>query len=592
MLLPARRATAVVSRPGPSWTASSLCGPWTRQRRYYFPGYRTGMSEREKEKIALYSGTGLRGGLKGYGTRDDLFVHGLRHAEGFAMSSEVARVCLGCDRYTRARNARLIMSNNIPDMASPAEKPYCIWYPDIATEGTYRELVRRYPDMRYQAGRACAVAGYKKLFDDLDLLPDVSIAEEARDNGHADIFEAIVAQPVRYAVMNDYTRSVDLQNPRPGACLNGDTAVRSSMNRHASPEEIEAASEYDFALKSWPDHYFDIQEDANVGISKWPWPGCSSLQAGDIDLLHQPLPRDLPPINKDILILMAAWDGNIDRYARLRRPVTVPNEVSAVVRGAYHHTPFARWLETCVDEIFPCDVNELVWQAIHARYIMNDDLSRIDSEVHGDKLPEFFWWPHIPRECTLRELAWRRPDLKHQVTLACIAGYYENLFLELSEGEKPTQQQWEAANVSLGEFYREYLKRRAIEEGIKFTPGRDFSRSLPGDRQWSKDYLRPDKELYTGDYSLSMGPELSNTPDDHSEDWDDWDAPEDNLLNYHMHLQLGAWQLLISATAAKRQEAKAKGGIFLYSQQEDRKRREEPPPQPKYPKIIEEKEED
>ncbi|KAK2038861.1 hypothetical protein LZ31DRAFT_559243 [Colletotrichum somersetense] len=548
------------------------------------------MRDCDKEDIAVYSGTAMRK-VPWVNISDDHLVHGIRHVEGFATYSEVTRYCLGRDRYTRARNARLIMSNTIPDMASPAEKPYCIWYPDVATEGTYRELVRRYPDMRYQAGRACAVAGYKKLYDDLDLVPDVSIAEEARDNGHADIFEAIVAQPVRYAVMNDYIRSMDLQNPRPGACLNGDTAVRSSMNRHASPEEIEAASEDDFALKSWPDHYFDIQEDANAGIRKWPWPGCSSLQAGDIDLLHQPLPRDLPPVNKDILILMAAWDGNIDRYARLRRPVTVHNEVSAVVRGAYHHTPFARWLEACVDEIFPCkDDNELVWQAIHARFIMNDDLSRIDSEVHGNKLPEFFWWPHCPHVCTLRELAWRRPDLKHQVTLACIAECHHQLFLELSEGEKPTQQQWEAANVSPYEFYREYLKRRAIEEGIKFKPGLDFSRSLPADGQWSKDYLRPDKELYRGDYSLELEPELSNRPDDHSEDWEDWDAAEGNLLNYHMHLQLGAWQRLISATAAKRQEAKARGGIFLYWLKEDHKRREGPPPQPKHPKIIEKKE--
>ncbi|KAK1855664.1 hypothetical protein CCHR01_01678 [Colletotrichum chrysophilum] len=35
--------------------------------------------------------------------------------------------------------------------------------------------------MRYQVGRACAVADYNKLYDELQLLPDVSIAEEAED---------------------------------------------------------------------------------------------------------------------------------------------------------------------------------------------------------------------------------------------------------------------------------------------------------------------------------------------------------------------------------------------------------------------------
>ncbi|KAK2012103.1 hypothetical protein LZ32DRAFT_678421 [Colletotrichum eremochloae] len=494
------------------------------------------MNERDREDLAVYSGTFLRQNQPVWGKSDDLFVHGLRHVEGFAMSSEVARLCLSSDLYARARNARLIMSNTIPDMPSQAEKPYCIWYPDVATEDTYREVVRRYPEMRYQAGRACA-------------------------------------------------------NPRPGACLNGDTAVRSSLQRHASFEEIEATSQDEFSLRRWPGHYFDIQEDSNAGPYKWPRPGCAVLQDDDINLLHEPLPRDLPPVNKDILILMAAWDGNIDRYARLRRPVTIPNEVSAVVRGAYHHTPFARWLETCVDEIFSCDYdNILVRQAFHARFIMNDDLSRIHSEVRGETLPEFFWWPHCPHEDTLRELAWRRPDLEHQVILACIAGNYRTLFLEVSDGAKPTQQQWEAAILSPNQFYREHLQQRSKEEGFELHQGVSFNLSegqaWPYESLWSKDYLRPNKELYRGYYALTLPSELVNTPDNHSEDWEEeWSPPEGNLLNYHMHLQLGAWQRLISATARMRQEAKAKGGIHLYSTDEDRKRRIKPPPQPKYPKT-------
>ncbi|KAJ0163182.1 hypothetical protein CTA2_3383 [Colletotrichum tanaceti] len=397
------------------------------------------MSERERKDLAVYSGTSLRPDTPewGYGDGDKFLVHETRHVKAFATSSEVT---------------------------------HCIWYPDVATEDTYREVVRRYPEMRYQVSRACAVAGYKTLLDELDLLPDVSIAEEARDNGHTDIFEAIVAQPVRYAVMNDYTRSVDLQNPRPGACLTGDAAVRSSLQPHATAEEVEAASKEESALRRWPDHYFDIQEDANAGISTWPYPGSASLRDGDIDLLHKPLPRDLPPLNKDILILMAAWDGNIDRYARLRRQVPIPNEITAVVRGAYHHTPFARWLETCVDEIFPRgNDNTTIRQAFHARFIMNDDLSRIDSEIHGETLPESFWWPHCPHEETLRELAWRQPNFKHQVTLACIARNYRHLFLKISNGMKPTQQQYDAATGSPNKFYREHIEQRAKDKGVQLS---------------------------------------------------------------------------------------------------------------------------
>lgn len=49
--------------------------------------------------------------------------------------------------FTRALNARSIMSNVIPAMSSPEEFPYCIWYPDTATENTYRELSLRYPSI-------------------------------------------------------------------------------------------------------------------------------------------------------------------------------------------------------------------------------------------------------------------------------------------------------------------------------------------------------------------------------------------------------------------------------------------------------------
>lgn len=56
--------------------------------------------------------------------------------------------------------------------------------------------------MRYQVGRACVVAGYSSLYFELDLLPDVSIAEEAaasQAQGSLDIFNHIMAQRSRLA---------------------------------------------------------------------------------------------------------------------------------------------------------------------------------------------------------------------------------------------------------------------------------------------------------------------------------------------------------------------------------------------------------
>ncbi|KAL2131373.1 hypothetical protein VTI74DRAFT_5184 [Chaetomium olivicolor] len=141
-------------------------------------------------------------------------------------------------RLTRRTNARLITSN----------------YPGLATKDTYRELARRYPALRYQVGRACTMASYTALYFELDLLPEVSIAEEARESGNdgsTAIFEHIMSQPTRYAVMDDYRRTVNLANPRAGACLNGDTAIS------PPPDKRNGDGDQHWI---WP-RYFDITEE-------------------------------------------------------------------------------------------------------------------------------------------------------------------------------------------------------------------------------------------------------------------------------------------------------------------------------------------
>ena len=228
--------------------------------------------------------------------------------------------------------------------------PYCIWYPDLATEETYRRLVIRYPHMRHHVGRACAVARYFGLYKELDLLPDLSIAEEARDNRHnigsRQILEGILAQPCRWIVMNDYNRCVDILNALFAVHgLNADTAVRSCLVQSELSEEACLGASFhgeshSDGLDSTSD-YFDITEDGNIksyieGMQDEAQ--ATPTNAEMTRLFWQPLTFDLPEGNKDLLILMAAYHGNIDRYHRLRRPKMLPAEPNCIIRGIYHNT--------------------------------------------------------------------------------------------------------------------------------------------------------------------------------------------------------------------------------------------------------------
>lgn len=149
-------------------------------------------------------------------------VRGIRYHDGFA--EELYGVL---PLFTRALNARKIMSNVVPDGLDDAQHvPYCIWHPQLASEKTYHEIAERHPHMRYSVGRACAVAGYAALLDSLNLLPEVHIAEEAREAGQSGIYDSIMNQPARYNVMNDYDLSTkDDKTVKELAHLNGDTAV-------------------------------------------------------------------------------------------------------------------------------------------------------------------------------------------------------------------------------------------------------------------------------------------------------------------------------------------------------------------------------
>jgi hypothetical protein len=392
-------------------------------------------------------------------------IRGIRHHIEFANSERVVALCGDAEspHWARARNARLIMSNVVPDsMEAPDQYPYCIWYPDIALEDTYRKVVAKYPDMRYQVARACAVAGYNQLYSELDVLPDVSVAEEARESPKGeDIYKLIMKQYPRYAVMNDYTRCINTHSPHHPAQLNADTAVHSTLDSTHSVDAVH-------------DPYFNITEDGGIDEMSQD-EGDDYLQSEEEVLLYSPLPLDLNTMNKNLFILMAAYTGNIDRYARLRRPTMIPGEWTCILRGIYHSPAYAKWWT-----LQPApNIGFQFHQAIHARCIMSNDLSRITADTPAHYLPYLIWYPQFPCEVTLRELVRRRPDMTPQVAHTCIVADYRELYdtldlVQVNPGEEGFGRE--------GRSYLATLYRQAEKLGRK-----DYLDDL--EKKGAKDYL-------------------------------------------------------------------------------------------------------
>lgn len=355
--------------------------------------------------------------------------------------------------------------------------------------------------MRYQIGRACAVGGYSKLYDELDLLPDPTIAEEARENtegptaaGAQRIYKQIMAAPTRYAVMNDYSRTVKLNDPRPGAFLNADTAVLSMVRRR-----FEVHQNYPSGGSMWKNpRYFDITEDQGIDEKDVEGPS-NRLTEQDAALLDSPLPFDLPTIRKDLLILMAAFEGNVDRYSRLRRPgQVVQHEMQCVLHGIYKSTSLAHWLERN-PEIIELLEEDYTWgepgqlkRAIWARRVMNNDIRRLldaHPPVPDNELPYCIWYPTMPDMWTLYKLAKARPAMRPQCARACIAGNMQKtyeLIMDMQDEAGSTVlvdlPLLEEANISTGrEFFESDLHRRGEQQHTPpgEVPYEDWTRNVP-----------------------------------------------------------------------------------------------------------------
>ncbi|KAI0805669.1 hypothetical protein GGR55DRAFT_654529 [Xylaria sp. FL0064] len=404
-------------------------------------------------------------------------IRGIRRDYNFAMRDDVKRLASVFPDIARARHARMIMSDKIPDFMGKEELPYCIWHPDFAKEDTYRTLASHYSHMEYVVGRACAAAGYDKLYQELRLLPDVSIAEEARESGTDGgnrIYDFIMKSPVRYAILNDFGPLLhnfgQSKNPadyRP-AFLNGDTVVNWLLD--------------DRSDTPWkPTHRFaDIEEDMHANNE--PFNLTVELHEDEIKLLYTPLPQDLPTVKKTLLVQMAAYEGNIDRYARLAVPERTmnPRELLCVIRGIYHHTMFACWWAAEIQRNTPRAQNaaktklgnksylDKIKRAISARRIMVNDLRQFDQGwKEGEPQPYFIWWPLKPTSATVARLAQKVPTMQEQAAVAAICCNYEDVYRDIQP--VPNDVLWFAALKSGNLFYRQDLERKAMGMEICLT---------------------------------------------------------------------------------------------------------------------------
>ncbi|KAK7427574.1 hypothetical protein QQZ08_005849 [Neonectria magnoliae] len=385
------------------------------------------------------------------------------------------------------------MSNRIPTgMDTLEQTPYCFWYPDIPSEDTLRQLLRHNSgkSMAYQVGRACAAGGYASLYKQLDLLPDASIADEARDSrasGSKEIYDSIVQQPCRYAIMDDYSRIVR-DTPIPMAFLNGNTCTRSTLSR----KKVIYNDCIDSSHLLEP--VLDISEDWNLDVDGVPV-NLQPISQETLSLLYSPLPLDLPNVDKDVLILMAAWSGNMDRYTRLRRERMVPGERECVVRGIYHHTFFAKWCHLNLDSTF--------YKHVHARFLMNNDLSWVTDLTPDDQLPEIIWHPNLAKVTTYQELHRRKPVMEEQVAVALARGGWFWQFSELNPA--PTAKLWDVASTRVDTRFAEFLDKKESEMQDTDVDPEDFQpdNCLSGETYViSSEYMSQDHALLYRELSL------------------------------------------------------------------------------------------
>lgn len=90
---------------------------------------------------------------------------------------------------------------------------------------------------------------------------------------------------------------------------------------------------------------------------------------------------------------------------------------------------FARWWADQNLEAYTDEQRLLIQKAVHARYIMSDDLSRLLGRRADDvACPYYIWYPDIASEDTYKALAVHFPQMRPQIMRAAIYADYQQLF--------------------------------------------------------------------------------------------------------------------------------------------------------------------
>ncbi|KAJ2975396.1 hypothetical protein NUW58_g8366 [Xylaria curta] len=245
--------------------------------------------------------------------------------------------------------------NVIPQAMAEDRLLYCIWYPEFAEEDTYHTLARQYPRTRY--------------------------AELIIETG----------------------------NLRFLALLNGDTYCKCAGAWNIAlvlPGPGSATSMYRGRRAS---------HDGHIPYMS----GRVYLNYDEVRLLYEPLRPDLSTVKKRLLIETAAFEGNVDRYARLAISAKDNEQVRTNVRDPRYLSPY--YMRT------------LIKTTISARRItMNDPQEFYDAGWPPDVLQLYLiWWPLRPDRSMLEILAEKVSGMKEQVAVAAIFCDYEDVYKTL-----------------------------------------------------------------------------------------------------------------------------------------------------------------
>ena len=268
----------------------------------------------------------------------------------------------------------------------------------------------------------------------------------------------------RYAIMNDCERSVEMveEDYECPAYLNGDTEVRWRLKAR---QELSSHGLQNLLPCIEEDMHLDIERqevDEEHG----------TLSNEEAKLLWQPLPQDLPTVKKTLLLQMAAYDGNIERFSRLAGGGRTLSELDleCVSRGILHHSMFARWWADQVkdDTVYAKIVPYIAWiqVPIVARRIMVNDYAAFEKGwPAGAPKPYIIWWPLRPDAQFLLFLLERCPEISMQIAAAAIVCDYDHVYAAVNP--EPCWDLWEVSTFSTNPFYREDQEKRAKEKNVE-----------------------------------------------------------------------------------------------------------------------------